>query len=246
LKRFENKKVVVSGGTRGIGLAIVKEFLLEGATVAIIGRSRDRGALVLEELKGDVSFYSLDVSDHKQVKEFSVLLLEQWGHIDILVNNAGISKNALLLKITEEDWDHVLDTNLKSVYNMTYAFARNIIKNKGGRIVNISSIAGGVMGGNPGQAHYGASKGAIVSFTKVVAKEFARRGVTVNCVAPGYTETEMIDFLGEENKKKVEEMIPIGRCAQPKEIADAVLFLASEQASYITGHTLVVDGGMTS
>jgi 3-oxoacyl-[acyl-carrier protein] reductase len=188
----------------------------------------------------------LDVSDHKQVKEFSVLLLEQWGHIDILVNNAGISKNALLLKITEEDWDHVLDTNLKSVYNMTYAFARNIIKNKGGRIVNISSIAGGVMGGNPGQAHYGASKGAIVSFTKVVAKEFARRGVTVNCVAPGYTETEMIDFLGEENKKKVEEMIPIGRCAQPKEIADAVLFLASEQASYITGHTLVVDGGMTS
>lgn len=246
MKRFENKKVVVSGGTRGIGLAIVKEFLLEGATVAIIGRSRDRGALVLEELKGDVRFYKVDVSDHKQVKEFSVHLLEQWGHIDILVNNAGISKNALLLKITEEDWDHVLDTNLKSVYNMTYAFARNIIKNKGGRIVNLSSIAGGVMGGNPGQAHYGASKGAIVSFTKVVAKEFARREVTVNCVAPGYTETEMIDFLGEEDKKKIKELIPIGRCAQPKEIADAVLFLASEQASYITGHTLVVDGGMTS
>ena len=138
MKRFENKKVVVSGGTRGIGLAIVKEFLLEGATVAIIGRSRDRGALVLEELKGDVSFYSLDVSDHKQVKEFSVHLLEQWGHIDILVNNAGISKNALLLKITEEDWDHVLDTNLKSVYNMTYAFARNIIKNKWCWVLNAS------------------------------------------------------------------------------------------------------------
>ena len=150
------------------------------------------------------------------------------------------------MRITEDDWDHVIDTNLKSVYNMTHAFSRNIIKNKNGRIINITSIAGGVVGGNPGQAHYGASKAAIVSFTKVVAKEFAKRGVTVNCVAPGYTDTDMVDFLGEENRKKVEEMIPMQRFANANEIADAVLFLASDKASYITGHTLVVDGGLTS
>ena len=125
-------------------------------------------------------------------------------------------------------------------------FPENLIKNRNGRIINISSVAGGVVGGNPGQAHYGASKGAIVSFTKVLAKEFAKRGVTVNCVAPGYTETDMVDFLDEENRKKVESLVPMQRFANTKEIADAVLFLASDHASYITGHTLVVDGGLTS
>ncbi len=246
MRRFENKKVVISGGSKGIGKQIAKQFLEEGATVAILGRCPESGERACKELSGNVTFYSVDVSNHKKVKEFSDILLEKWGSIDILVNNAGVSKNSLLLRITEEDWDHVIDTNLKSVYNMTHAFSRNIIKNKNGRIINITSIAGGVVGGNPGQAHYGASKAAIVSFTKVVAKEFAKRGVTVNCVAPGYTETDMVDFLSEENRKKVEEMIPMQRFANANEIADAVLFLASENASYITGHTLVVDGGLTS
>lgn len=246
MKRFEGKKVVVTGGTKGIGFEIAKHFLLEGASVAILGRCPDRGDSACKNLTGDVMFYSVDVSDHKKVKEFSNNFLEKWGSIDILVNNAGVSKNSLFLRITEDDWDHVVDTNLKSVYNMSHAFSRNLIKNKNGRIINISSVAGGVVGGNPGQAHYGASKGAIVSFTKVLAKEFAKRGVTVNCVAPGYTETDMIDFLDEENKKKWENLVPMQRFADAREIADAVLFLASNKASYITGHTLVVDGGLTS
>jgi 3-oxoacyl-[acyl-carrier protein] reductase len=246
MKRFEGKKVIVSGATKGIGFAIAKEFLKEGASVAILGRSLETGEKALKNLEGDVFFYSLDVSDHKMVQEFSLEILEKWGGIDILVNNAGVSKNSLFIRITEDDWDHVINTNLKSVYNMSYAFSRNLIKNRNGRIINISSVAGGVLGGNPGQAHYSASKGAIVSFTKVLAKEFAKRGVTVNCVAPGYTETDMMDFLDEENKKKVESLIPMQRFANTKEIADAVLFLASDGASYITGHTLVVDGGLTA
>ncbi len=246
MKRFENKKVIVTGGTKGIGFAIAKHFLEEGATVAILGRCSIRGEAAIKELSGDVSFYAVDVSKQREVKDFSVMLLERWGNIDILVNNAGISKNSLILRVSEEEWDQVIDTNLKSVYNMTHVFSRNIIKNKNGRIINITSIAGGVVGGNPGQAHYGASKAAIVSFTKVVAKEFAGRGVTVNCVAPGYTDTEMIDFLSEENRTKVKEMIPMKRFAHASEIADAVLFLASDKASYITGLTLVVDGGLTA
>lgn len=246
MKRFETKKVVITGGSKGIGLQIAKHFLNEGAKVAILGRCPERGSEVCKTLSGDVTFYSIDVSDHQKVKEFADILLEKWGSIDILVNNAGVSKNSLFMRIKEDEWDHVIGTNLKSVYNMTHAFTRSIIKNKGARIVNISSIAGGVMGGNPGQAHYGASKGAIVSLTKVLAKEFAKRGVTVNCVAPGFTDTDMVDFLNEENRKKCEELIPMQRFAGVHEIADAVLFLASEQASYITGHTLVVDGGLTS
>ncbi|MCH9616856.1 MAG: 3-oxoacyl-[acyl-carrier-protein] reductase FabG [Chlamydiia bacterium] len=246
MRRFEGKKVVVTGGTKGIGLAIAKEFLKEGASVAIIGRSPDNGEKALLELSGDVTFYPLDVSDHSAVKAFSEEMIKKWNTIDVLVNNAGISKNTLFLRITEADWDHVVDTNLKSVYNMCHAFSRILIKNRGSRIVNISSIAGGVMGGNPGQAHYSASKGAIVSLTKVLAREFAKREVTVNCVAPGYVETDMVGFMNEENKQKCQDMIPMGRFGQGAEVAAAVLFLASKEASYITGHTLVADGGLTS
>ena len=246
MKRFQDKKIIVTGGTKGIGLQIAKHFLQEGATVAILGRCPDRGAEACDNLQGQVSFYSVDVSDHQKVKEFSKNILDKWGGIDILVNNAGVSKNSLFLRIKEEEWDSVVSNNLKSVYNMSHAFSRNLIKNRNARIINISSVAGGVVGGNPGQAHYGASKGAIVSFTKVLAKEFAKRGVTVNCVAPGYTETDMVDFLDAENRKKWEDSIPMRRFAGAAEIADAVLFLASKNASYITGHTLVVDGGLTS
>jgi 3-oxoacyl-[acyl-carrier protein] reductase len=246
MRRFEGKKVVVTGGTKGIGLEIAKEFLEEGASVAIIGRSPENGKKALLELSGDVTFYPLDVSDHTATKAFAQELIKKWGMIDVLVNNAGISKNTLFLRITEADWDHVVDTNLKSVYNMSHAFSRILIKNRGSRIVNISSIAGGVMGGNPGQAHYSASKGAIVSLTKVLAREFAKREVTVNCVAPGYTDTEMVDYMNEENKQKCQDMIPMGRFGKSSEVAAAVLFLAGKEASYITGHTLVVDGGLTS
>lgn len=246
MKKFENKNVVVTGGTKGIGLAIAKHFVEEGANVAVLGRDPATGEKALKELGENAEFYSLDVTDHTLVKNFSKEFLEKHGRIDILVNNAGMSKNTLFIRLGEEEWDQVVDTNLKSVYNMTHAFARNMIKNRGSRIVNISSIAGGVIGGNPGQAHYGASKGAIVSLTKVLAKEFARRGVTVNCVAPGFTETEMVSFLDEENKKSWENLVPMQRFGSVEEIADAVLFLASPNASYITGHTLVVDGGLTS
>ena len=246
MKEFEGKRVVVTGGTKGIGLAIARQFVLQGASVAILGRCPKRGEKALLDLSGDVSFHSVDVSDNAQTKAFAEGYLKKWGSIDILVNNAGVSKNTLFLRLSENDWDHVIGTNLKSVYNMSHAFSRNLIKNRNGRIINLSSVAGGVVGGNPGQAHYGASKGAIVSFTKVLAKEFARRGVTVNCVAPGYTETDMVDFLDEESKEKCKNLIPMQRFANAKEIAEAVLFLASEKASYITGHTLVVDGGLTS
>ncbi|MCH9621052.1 MAG: 3-oxoacyl-[acyl-carrier-protein] reductase FabG [Chlamydiia bacterium] len=246
MRRFEKKRVVVTGGTKGIGLQIVKHFLDEGATVAVLGRCPDRGNSACKQLEGDVTFYPVDVSDNKAVKEFAKKLIEKWGNIDVLINNAGVSKNSLFLRITEDDWDHVVDTNLKSVYNMTHAFSRNLIKNRGAKIVNISSIAGGVMGGNPGQAHYSASKGAIVSLTKVLAREFAKRGINCNCVAPGFTETDMVDFLDDAGKKKAEEFVPMQRFANVDEVADAVLFLASDNASYITGHTLVVDGGLTS
>ena len=246
MRRFEGKKVVVTGGTKGIGFFIAKAFLEEGASVTIIGRSKENGEKALKELSGDVFFYALDVSDNKAVKEFSETWIKKWGMIDVLVNNAGISKNSLFLRITEDEWDQVVDTNLKSVYNMCHAFSRNIIKNRGAAIINISSVAGGVTGGNPGQAHYAASKGAIVSLTKVLAKEFGKREVTVNCIAPGFIETEMVGFMEDDYRKKWIDFIPLKRFGTGKEVAETALFLASPAASYITGHTLIVDGGITS
>ncbi|MCH9811615.1 glucose 1-dehydrogenase [bacterium] len=247
MKKFEGKKVVVTGATRGIGFAIAKAFLEEGASVTILGRSKENGEKALSLLSplGEVYFYAVDVSDHKVVKHFSEEWLQKFGTIDVLINNAGISKNTLFLRQTEEVWDSVVDTNLKSVYNMTYAFTRSLLKNKGSRIINISSIAGGVRAGNPGQAHYAASKGAIVSMTKTLAREFGKKGVLVNAIAPGYTETDMIDFLEEEMKAKIEEMVPVQRLGKPEDIAAGALFLASSAASYITGHVLVIDGGLT-
>lgn len=248
MKRFEGKKVVVTGGTKGIGFAIAKAFVQEGAIVTILGRSEKNGkeALSLLSPLGEVCFFPVDVSSHTAVKDFCTAWIQKFDMLDILINNAGISKNSLFLRVGEEDWDLVVDTNLKSVYNVTYAFARKLLKNRGARIINISSVAGGVMGGNPGQAHYAASKGAIVAFTKTLAREFGKKGVLVNAIAPGFVETDMVEFLQEENRKKVEEVIPLKRLAKAEEIAEGALFLASPSASYITGHVLVMDGGLTS
>ena len=247
MKEFEEKKVIVSGGARGIGFAIAKAFVEKGATVTIVGKSVENGAKALAQLSplGKVYFYQVDVSDHRAVQAFREEWVQKFSMLDILVNNAGVSKNSLFLRQTEEVWDSVVDTNLKSVYNMTYAFTRNLLKNRGSRIINISSIAGGVRGGNPGQAHYAASKAGIIGMTKTLAREFGKKGVLVNAVAPGFVDTDMTSDLDAERKMQIEQMVPVQRLGRPEEIAAGVLFLAGSAASYVTGQVLVIDGGLS-
>ena len=236
--RFSGKTVVVTGGTRGIGKAIAKAFVKEGAEVAILGMNREAVERSAQEI--GAIFYQVDVSKKEDVDAFAAKMAK----VDILVNNAGVTRDQLLMKMTDEEWDAVLDTNLKSVFLMTKAFVRGMMKQRLGRIVNITSIVG--LKGNPGQANYAASKAGMIGFTKTLAKEIATRNVTVNCVAPGGTATEMLDKLNEGQKEMLLKDVPMGRFGTAEEIASAVLFFSSEEAGYITGQVLAVDGGMTA
>jgi len=244
---FSGETAIVTGGSAGIGKAIAKAFAEAGAQVAIFGRNAESGAAAAEEInaavkKGSALFCRADVSDGEQVKEAVGKLLKQWGKVDLLVNNAGITRDLLLMRMEQKDWDDVMDINVKSCYNLCHALVRPMMKARKGKVVNISSVVGLI--GNPGQTSYAASKAAVVGFTKALAKELAPRGICVNCVAPGFIETKMTEVLTEEQKEAIHKQIPLARMGTPQEVANAVLFLAGKDADYITGQVITVDGGM--
>lgn len=245
MKLLENKVAVVTGAGRGIGRAIALRLAEHGAAVACCGRTLanvESTAADIRHANGRATAYAVDVANSMQVTETCDKILQEFGRVDVLVNNAGVTRDQLLLRISEEDWDTVLDTNLKGAFLFTKALLRPMLKQRAGRIINISSISG--LTGNAGQSNYAASKAGLIGFTKSVAREVASRGITVNAVAPGFIETEMTAVLSAETQAAVRERIALGRFGKPEEIAAAVLFLASEWAGYITGQVLVVDGGL--
>jgi len=249
MQLLKGKTALVTGGTAGIGKAIAMLFTQHGADVAILGTNEERAKAVLQELESlkvapEQRFRSFltDISKSKEVEITVNALLGEWGKIDILVNNAGITRDNLLMRMSEEDWDLVIDVNLKSVYNTCRVLARPMMKARYGKIINITSVIG--LTGNAGQVNYAAAKSGMIGFTKSLAKEVASRNICVNCVAPGYIQTQMTEVLPEQVKEAVLSKIPLAKIGQPSDIAHAVLFLASDQANYITGQTLTVDGGM--
>lgn len=249
-KLLENKTALITGGTRGIGYAIAGTFLREGARVAILGTTADKAIASAMKLAQEASVsidqvtgFGVDVRDTTAVTNTVESVIALFGgKLDILVNNAGITRDNLVMRLDEEEWDAVLDTNLKGVFNCIRAAIRPMIRSRGGRIINISSVVG--LMGNPGQANYSAAKAGVIGLTKTVARELASRNILVNAIAPGFVDTDMTAVLGEEFRQKLMEQIPLGRIATPQEIADVALFLASPAASYMTGQCLSVDGGM--
>lgn len=245
---LKGKKALITGGTSGIGKEIALKFAQAGAYVAVFGTSQERATQALEELKQlgtESQLFTADVvnvADKKSVEEAVQRLLENWGTIDILVNNAGITRDGLLMKMSEEDWDAVIDTNLKSVYNACQALVRSMIKARSGKIINISSVVG--LTGNAGQVNYAASKAGMIGFTKALAQELAARNVCVNCIAPGFIRTRMTDVLTDAQKEGLMKKIPMGKMGDPEDIAEAAIFFASDLSKYITGQVLTVDGGM--
>ena len=240
------KSTLVTGGTRGIGRAMVEAFAAAGARVAFTYRSSTETAEALKaELEGkgvEVMSFQSDAADFDGAQETIKSIIDAWGSIDVVVNNAGVTRDGLMIRMSEEDWDAVIGTNLKSVFNFSKAAYRPMMKQRGGKIINISSVVG-VMG-NPGQTNYAASKAGIIGFSKSLAKELGGRGVTVNVVAPGYVATDMTAELSEKAQEAMLGAVPLGRPASPEDVANSVLFLASPAADYITGHVLHVDGGL--
>lgn len=243
-KSLEGKRIVVTGGSRGIGSAIVKLLADEGAQVAFTYSSREESAQkVCESLTGDGHFYvKMDLANEESVTSAIDQILEKWPEVHGVVNNAGITKDQLLLRMKSEDFDSVINTNLRGTFLVTKAFAKPMMKSRKGSIVNIVSIIGET--GNAGQANYAASKAGTIAFAKSVALELASRNIRVNNIAPGFIGTEMTEILSEDVKSKMMEKIPLGKIGEGEDIAQAVRFLLSDESKYITGHTLDVNGGM--
>lgn len=243
---LDNKVAIVTGSSRGIGKAVAVELAKAGAKVVINYAGNLAAAqqvlATIQENGGQGIIVQADVAQPDQVDQLMKKAMEAYGKVDILVNNAGITRDNLLLRMKEEDWDTVLNTNLKGIFLCTKAVARIMMKQKSGRIINMTSVVG-VMG-NAGQSNYAAAKAGVIGFTKSMAKELASRGITVNAIAPGFITTDMTSVLTEQVKKDLAATIPLGRLGTPEDVAATVLFLASEQANYITGQTLHVDGGM--
>lgn len=236
---------VVTGAGRGIGRAIALKFATEGADVVCVSRTEKTCSAVAEEIRGlgrKAWAFAVDVSDAAAVNGAVEKIVAETGRVDILVNNAGVTRDTLLMRMTEEDWDVVLDTNLKGAFLFTKALIRQFVKQRSGRIINISSVIGLV--GNMGQANYAASKAGLLGLTRTAARELALRHVTVNAIAPGFIQTDMTDVLSDELKQKVLKEIPAGQLGEPEDVANAALFLASPGARYVTGQVLNVDGGM--
>ena len=246
MNRFENQVAIVTGAGRGIGEAIARRLASEGAKVACVSRSESNSAKVAEAINalypGVARAYAVDVADKQAVEEVGKKIFADFGKVDILVNNAGVTRDGLAMRMSEEDWDTVINTNLKGSFNFIQAVMRPMIKQRSGHIVNIASVAG--LMGNAGQANYAASKAGLIGLTKTLARELSGRNITVNAVAPGFVKTDMTDVLPEAIKTGVLSQIPMGRFGEPDDIANAVAFLASPEAKYITGQTLTVDGGM--
>jgi 3-oxoacyl-[acyl-carrier protein] reductase len=249
MQLLKAKKALITGGTAGIGKEIAIAFAKQGADVAIFGTNDERAAQVVQELeRAKISLeqqftsFIVNVSEKLIVENAIQQLLAKWSQVDVLVNNAGITRDGLLMRMTEEDWDQVIDVNLKSVYNTCQALVRPMIKAKGGKIINISSVVG--LTGNAGQANYAASKSGMIGFTKALALELATRNVCVNCIAPGFIQTRMTDVLTDGQKEGILKKIPMGRMGNPQDVANAAVYLASNLSDYITGQVLTVDGGM--
>jgi len=244
--RFGNQVAIVTGAGRGIGHAIALRLASEGARVAVVSRTELNANRTAEEINaqfaGLAKAYAADVADQASVKKLAEQILADFSRVDILVNNAGLTRDGLSMRMSEEDWDIVVDTNLKGAFNFIQAVERPMIKQRSGRIINIASVAG-IMG-NAGQANYAASKAGLIGLTKVIARELASRGITSNAVAPGFITTDMTEGLPEALKTGVVGQIPLGKFGEPADIAAAVAFLASAEAKYITGQVLTVDGGM--
>ena len=243
---LENKGAVVTGGSRGIDRAVAEALAAEGATVAVIYAGNIKAAedtvRTIEEAGGKAFAVQCDVADEDAVTDMVKMVHEKLGTIDVFVNNAGITRDGLLMRMKREDWDAVLSTNLTGVYNCTKAVTKIMMKQRSGSIINMTSVVGET--GNAGQANYAAAKAGVIGFTKSVAKELASRNIRVNAVAPGCIDTDMTAVLSDAVKEEMIKSIPLGRTAAPEEVAQAVVFLASQKAGYITGQTLNVDGGM--
>ncbi len=236
---------MVTGASQGIGRACALALADSGAAVALMARNEEKLAAVAKEIEakgGQAAFFRMDVSNEDEVRAAVKAALERFGKIDILVNNAGVTKDTLLLRMKRSDWDSVIQTNLTGAFFCTQAAVGSMLKQRWGRIINITSVFGQT--GQAGQANYAASKAGLIGFTMAMAREVASRNITVNAVAPGYIETAMTEGLAPELKAKVNEMIPLGRPGTDMDVAHAVRFLASEEAGYITGHVLKVNGGM--
>ncbi|HEX4630555.1 MAG TPA: 3-oxoacyl-[acyl-carrier-protein] reductase [Chthoniobacterales bacterium] len=244
--RFENQVAVVTGAGRGIGHAIALRLAKEGARVASVSRTEANAQKTADEInstRADAArAYAVDVADQAAVQKAAAEIFEAFGRVDILVNNAGVTRDGLSMRLSMDDWDTVLNTNLKGAFNFTQAVMRPMIKQRSGRIINISSISG--LTGNAGQANYAASKAGLIGLTKTLARELASRGITVNAVAPGLIETDMTTVLSDEVRQAILQKIPLGKLGEPDDIAGAVAYLASPEAKYITGQVLTVDGGM--
>lgn len=243
---LENKVALVTGASRGIGREIAITLAKEGAAVIInYNGSKERAEEVqktIEELGGKASLYQCNVSDFAACEAMVKDIVKEYGHVDILVNNAGITRDNLIMKMKEEDFDAVLNINLKGTFNTIRHLSRQMLKQRSGKIINISSVSGIL--GNAGQANYAASKAGVIGLTKTMARELCSRGITVNAVAPGFVDTEMTEVLSDEVKEAACKQIPLGRFGKPADIANMVAFLASEKADYITGQVISVDGGM--
>ena len=238
-----DKVAVVTGAGRGIGLAIAERFAAEGARIAIISRTEANAQKAAEQINeahpGVARGYAVDMADTTAVAEAARRITEDFGKVDILVNNAGVTRDGLTMRMSEDDWDVVLNTNLKGAFNAVKAFQRSLLRQKDARIINVASVIGLI-----GQANYAASKGGLIAMTKSLAKEFAGRGVTVNALAPGFIQTDMTSVLTDKQREGILAQIPLGMMGQAADIAHAAAFLASPGARYVTGQVLVDDGGM--
>ncbi len=244
---LQDKVSLITGAARGIGKAIAMKLAAEGSNIAICDVDEEglnKAFHQLQQSGSEVLIGKVDVTKFDEVQAFIQKILDKFGRIDILINNAGITRDSLLVRMGESDWDAVLDINIKGTFNCTKATAKPMMKQRGGRIINISSIIG--ITGNAGQANYAASKGGIIAFTKSVAKELASRNINVNAIAPGFIETEMTLKLSEEVRNNILKLIPLGKFGQAGNVADLALFLVSDDSTYITGQVVRVDGGMAT
>ncbi|MDN3505345.1 MAG: 3-oxoacyl-[acyl-carrier-protein] reductase [Rhabdochlamydiaceae bacterium] len=251
MELVKGKKVLITGGTAGIGKGMALTFAKNGSDVIIFGTNEERGSVIVNEMRElaqsedqKFGFLKVDVSNYEESLAKAQEAMDLLGGVDVLINNAGITRDKLLMKMDEEDWDQVLDVNLKSVFNFCKAVVRPMMKARSGKIINISSVIG--LTGNPGQVNYAASKSGMIGFTQSLAKEVSSRGVCVNCIAPGFIQTPMTDALNETQKAAIMQKIPMQKLGQTEDIANVCLFLASKLSDYVTGEVIAVDGGMTA
>jgi len=245
-KKLQDKVAIVTGASRGIGREIALLFAKEGARLVITARNEELLRALSAEIKAlgaeEPLLCSLDVKDTEKVEEMVDKTLDKYGRIDILVNNAGVTRDGLMLRMTDADWDDVLDTNLKGTFVCMRTVAKTMMKQRAGRIINMASVIGLI--GNAGQANYAASKAGVIALTKSAAKELGSRNILINAIAPGFIETDMTHVLSEDVKNQILKSIPVGKLGQPMDVAKAALFLASDESSFITGQVITVDGGM--